>query len=157
MLDQAIARANGRKRLSTLIAAVESHRPGAVVRSELEHAFLELCRTENIAAPETNVPMLVGGRSRKLDCLWREQRVVVELDGRSAHDRPGAFEDDRARDAALTASGYRTLRYTWRTVTNDGARVAAEVKATLAQSSTPSSLSTLRAIARDDAYVESMP
>ena len=157
MLDQAIARANGRKRLSTLIAAVRAHRPGAVVRSELEHAFLELCRTENIPAPETNVPMLVGGRSRKLDCLWREQRVVVELDGRSAHDRPGAFEDDRARDAALTASGYRTLRYTWQRVTNDGARVAAEVKATLAQSSTPSSLSTLRAIARDDAYVESMP
>ena len=157
MLDQAIARANGRKRLSVLIAAVEAHRPGAIVHSELEHAFLELCRNEDIPQPETNVPMVVGGRSRKLDCLWRAQRVVVELDGRAGHDKPGAFEDDRARDTALNADGYRTLRFTWRRVTRDGARVAAELRATLTQSSTPSSLSTLRAIARDDAYVESMP
>ena len=156
-LDAAIARASGRRRLSTLIAALEIHRPGQAVRSELEHAFLELCRTENIPAPDTNVPMIVGGRSRKLDCLWREQRVVVELDGRAAHDDPRAFEEDRARDTALNAAGYRTLRYTWHRVTKDAPRVAAELRATLAQSSTPSSRSTLRAIASDEAYVESIP
>ena len=156
-LDRAIERANGRNRLSTLIAAVETHRPGTIVGSELEHAFLELCRNESIPQPETNVPMIVGGRSRKLDCLWPEQGVVVELDGRSGHDKPAAFEDDRARDTALNAAGYRTLRFTWRRVTHDGARVAAELRATLAQSSTPSSRSTLRAIASDEAYVESIP
>jgi Protein of unknown function (DUF559) len=153
-LDRAIERAKGRQRLSTLIAAVETHRPGAIVRSELEHAFLELCRIESIPEPETNVPMIVGARSRELDCLWREQRVVVELDGRAAHDNPAAFEDDRARDAALTAIGLRPLRFTWRRVTREGAAVARELRATLAltpQSSAPSSRSTLRAIASEDA------
>ncbi len=152
-LDRAIERAKGRHRLSTLIAAVETHRPGAIVRSELEHAFLELCQIESIPEPETNVPMIVGGRSRKLDCLWREKRVVVELDGRAAHDNPAAFEDDRARDAALTAAGYRPLRYTWRRVTTEGRAVARELRAVLAtpQSSAPSSRSTLRAIASEDA------
>ena len=79
---------------------------------------------------------------------------MVELDGRAAHDNPAAFEDDRARDAALTAIGLRPLRSTWRRVTREGAAVARELRATLAlapQSSAPSSRSTLRAIASEDA------
>jgi predicted transcriptional regulator of viral defense system len=152
-VDQAIANATGRRRLPTLIAAVEAHRPGQIVRQELEHRFLELCRRYDVPIPDTNVPMIVAGRSRSVDCLWREQQVVVELDGRSAHDNPAAFENDRARDAALTAAGYRLLHYTWRRVTTEGRAIARELRAVLAapQSSAPSSRSTLRAIASEDA------
>jgi Protein of unknown function (DUF559) len=149
--DRAIARARGRKRLATLIAAVEAHRPGQIVRKELEHRFLELCRTHDIPALETNVAMIVRGRSRSIDCLWREQRVAMELDSRSAHDNPASFEDDRARDAALTAAGYRTLRYTWRRVTKDARGRRGAPRRARPQSSTPSSRSTLRVIASDDA------
>jgi hypothetical protein len=43
-VDAAMARAHGRRRLANLVAALEIHRPAIVLRSELEHRFLALCR-----------------------------------------------------------------------------------------------------------------
>jgi very-short-patch-repair endonuclease len=37
-------------------------------------------------------------------------RLVLELDGRAWHDRPGDFERDRSRDRALTTAGYAVFR-----------------------------------------------
>jgi hypothetical protein len=151
-LDQAIERTRGRHHLASLTAAVAVHRPGEIIRGELEHAFLELCRGHDLPGPETNVPMVVAGRSLSIDCLWPDARVVVELDGRQAHASAVAFEADRARDAGLTAAGYRCLRYTWRRVATEPSAVAAELRAVLGpQSSAPSRRSTLRAIASEDA------
>lgn len=59
-----------------------------------------------------------------------------------------------ARETALSAIGLRPLRFTWLRVTEEGAEVIAELEATLArrhQSSTPSSRSTLRRIASEEA------
>jgi very-short-patch-repair endonuclease len=72
-------------------------------------------------------------RTYEVDCLWPEQGVAVELDGRAAHARVTAFEEDRARDAALTTIGLRPLRFSWFRVTREGAEVIAELKATLGQ------------------------
>ena len=126
-----MARAHGRRRLARLDAALEIHRPQTVVRSELEHRFLELCRRAGIPEPETNVTLRVAGRPYEVDCLWREQRVVVELDGAAAHDTSRAFERDRERDAALVAAGFRSLRYTWRRLTRHPEAVISEVRRTL--------------------------
>ena len=131
-LDAAITRAHGRRSLPTLRAAVQAHRPSTIIRSELEHRFLELCRTANLPQPDTNVPALVNGKSIRHDCLWPTQGVVVELDGTAAHDRSDAFESDRARDAAVAAAGLRTLRYTWKRISEDADAVAAELRAVLA-------------------------
>ena len=46
------------------------------------------------------------------DYHWPAQRVIVELDGFETHGTRAAFRADRAKDAALTASGYRVLRFT---------------------------------------------
>ena len=70
-------------------------------------------------------------RTYEVDCLWPDQRVAVELDGRAAHIRAAAFEEDRARDAALTAIGLRPLRFTWRRVTEEPEDVLAELETTL--------------------------
>jgi very-short-patch-repair endonuclease len=43
---------------------------------------------------------------------WPAQRVIVELDGFETHGTRAAFRADRAKDAALTAAGYRVLRFT---------------------------------------------
>ena len=59
-IDAAMARAHGRRRLARLDAALEIHRPATVVRSELEHRFLELCRRAQVPAPETNVTLRAG-------------------------------------------------------------------------------------------------
>ena len=58
--------------------------------------------------------------------------MAVELDGRAAHARTGAFEPDRRKDAALNAIGLRPLRFTWLRVTEEPADVIAELDATLA-------------------------
>ncbi len=77
-------------------------------RSWAERRLLALVRQAGLPVPETNV-MLNG---YLVDALWREQKLVVEVDGYPFHrDRP-AFENDRARDAALVAAGYRVIRFT---------------------------------------------
>ena len=39
--------------------------------------------------------------------------LIVETDGWEAHRTLAAFRSDRAKDAALTAAGYKVLRFTW--------------------------------------------
>jgi predicted transcriptional regulator of viral defense system len=131
-VDGAMVRAHGRKRLANLEAALEIHRPTTVLRSELEHRFLALCRPAGVPEPELNVRIRVGGRSYEVDCLWRRQRLVVELDGATAHETRRAFESDRERDAALVAAGFRSLRYTWRRVARQPEAVMREVRSALA-------------------------
>jgi very-short-patch-repair endonuclease len=130
-LIAAVQRANGRKHLKELTKAIERHTPGQIVRDELEHRFLELVHQVGLPDPQTNVKVKTRRRTYEVDCLWPDQRVAVELDGRAAHVRAAAFEEDRARDAALTATGLRALRYTWRRVTEEPGDVLAELKATL--------------------------
>jgi very-short-patch-repair endonuclease len=130
-LIAAVQRANGRKRLTELTKAIERHRPGQIVRDELEHRFLELVHAAGLPDPQTNVKTRTRRRTYEVDCLWPDEGVAVELDGRAAHARAEAFEEDRARDAALTATGLRPLRFTWRRITGEPEDVLAELKATL--------------------------
>jgi hypothetical protein len=135
-LNAAVKRAHGRKRLTVLKEAIQAHTPGQIVREELEHRFLELVRAAGLPPPETNVKITARGRTYEIDCLWREQRVAVELDGRAAHARTAAFESDRRKDAALNAIGLRPLRFTWLRVSREPADVIAELDATLALAET---------------------
>lgn len=60
--------------------------------------------------------------------LWRPQRLVAELDGRTYHED---FERDRERDADLLAAGLRVVRVTWRRPTRAEHREAARFAALL--------------------------
>jgi Protein of unknown function (DUF559) len=77
--------------------------------NELESAFLTLCVRAGLPRP--------AGQQwhgpRRVDFIWPEHGLVVELDGRAAHERTLAFQDDRARDRALKLDGLETLRFTW--------------------------------------------
>jgi len=96
-------------------------------RSELERAFLRLCRRYGLPEPEVNVS--VGGFT--VDFLWREHRLAVETDGYRAHRGRQAFEDDRERELALGMLGIRLRRFTDRQVDGRPAQVAAAVRAAL--------------------------
>jgi very-short-patch-repair endonuclease len=72
-----------------------------------------------------------------LDFAWPELRVVVETDGWATHGWRAAFEDDRARDAALLAAGWRVLRVTYRRLRREPMVVAAQLAAVLAQAVAP--------------------
>jgi very-short-patch-repair endonuclease len=96
-------------------------------RSELEASFLRLCKRHRLTTPEVNVrvgPYVV-------DFLWREQRLVVEVDGYRTHGGRQAFEDDRARELDLAAHGLRVRRFSHAQVTRQGGLVAKSVRAAL--------------------------
>ena len=86
--------------------------PPEPTRSELEHIFLQLCRSQRWPAPDVNVR--VG--SRVVDFLWRAERVVVETDGYRYHRGETAFEDDHARDVELRVLDYDLVRLSYRQV-----------------------------------------
>jgi very-short-patch-repair endonuclease len=71
--------------------------------------------------------MYTAGRWFEVDCLWREARLVVELDGRATHDTRAAFERDRLRDRMLQVAGWRVIRITWRQLQDSPAEVAADL------------------------------
>ena len=96
---------------------------GASTHSELEARFIAFVRDRGLQAPSVNV--LVEGF--QCDCVWRAQRLIVELDGRAVHDTAQAFERDRARDRALAAAGWRTIRVTWRQLRREPEALAADL------------------------------
>lgn len=96
-------------------------------RTELESRLLRICRRHRLPPPEVNVRL---GRW-VVDFLWRGARLVVEVDGWESHRTRSAFEQDRARDAGLKVVGYEVLRFTWRQVNSDPARVAGTIRAIL--------------------------
>lgn len=79
-----------------------------VTRSELEVRFLEFIDELGLPSPQTN--QWIEGF--EVDCVWREQRLAVELDGRSYHDTLQAYERDRVR--VLQAAGWHPIRVTGR-------------------------------------------
>lgn len=88
-------------------------------RSELEHSFLRLCRRHRLPMPEVNVSI----DRFVVDFLWRRQAMIVETDGYRYHRGRQAFEDDRARDAALRLSGFEVVRFSYRQVFDEPTRV----------------------------------
>ena len=116
---------SGRPKLATVLAG---HRAGSTLtRSELEERFLALCRANSLPSPEVNTRM----GTFLVDFLWREQRLIVETDGRESHGTTVAFERDRARDARLTAAGYRVVRFTYRQIAREATSVARLLRALL--------------------------
>ena len=90
--------------------------------------FLALCRRHALPEPSKNT--LVEGF--RVDFLWRDARLAVEVDGAAAHHTARAFHEDRARDRALAAAGIQVLRLTWRDL-DPGRAVAAELREALAR------------------------
>ena len=98
-----------------------------LTRSEAERKLLDLIRAARLPHPETNVRV---GR-HEVDMLWRDQWLVVEVDGFAFHGPREAFERDRRRDAELQALGYRVIRITWRRLVEEPHAVVAIIAAAL--------------------------
>jgi very-short-patch-repair endonuclease len=108
---------------------LQARRAGATVtNSELEEMFIHLIDAAGLRRPEINA--LVEGF--EVDAVWRDQRVVVELDGRGTHSTVAAFERDRARDRALQVAGWRPVRITYRQLRDSPLAVQTDVRLLLA-------------------------
>jgi predicted transcriptional regulator of viral defense system len=118
----------GRPGSATLRSALSQHAPElARSRSELETAFFSLCETGGLPLPELNAPML----GYKIDALWREQRVAVELDGYRGHRTPAQLERGHQRDLSLRLAGFIALRYTWEQITRHREEVIVDLTSAL--------------------------
>jgi hypothetical protein len=84
--------------------------------SENEELLLSITRPLGIPDPDTNQFIVLddGGPAIRADFVWREQRVIVEADGRKWHLTKQRFEIDRVRDQRLAAAGWTVIRTTWR-------------------------------------------
>ncbi len=99
----------------------------AFTRSEAERRALELIRRAQLPAPEANAQL----HGHEVDLLWREHRLVVEIDGYAFHSSRRSFERDRRKDRELGDAGYRVLRLTWREVTEQAEATAAALATAL--------------------------
>lgn len=99
-----------------------------VTRSVFEERFVVFCDRHRIARPELNAPIHLGHRHVLADCLWRPQRLIVELDGFAAHggSRRG-FESDAARHRALMVAGWKAVPITWRQLHEEAALLATDL------------------------------
>ena len=82
-------------------------------------ALLRLIKDAGLPRPETNVKF---GRF-EADFVWREQKVIVELDSATYHSGPGVFQRDREKDLVFRAAGFDPLRPTRAHVVYQGPRV----------------------------------
>lgn len=131
-LEDQLARNPGRAGTPSLLALVDGATP-SLTRSEAERKLLALLRAAELPAPETNQRLF----DYEPDFLWRDERVVVEVDGFRFHSTRRAFEADRRRDADLAARGYTVLRITWRQMADHPHAVVARNAAALARASIP--------------------
>jgi very-short-patch-repair endonuclease len=123
----------GRRGMKSLREALRlSAETIGVTRSRFERRFLGFIRRHGLPRPRLNYPIDIGLRKIVADCAWPERRLIVELDGRSAHENVQAFEADRARDRDLLIAGWTTTRVTWRQLHTDEHPLAAALNALLA-------------------------
>lgn len=120
----------GRDGSAALRRALRSHMP-QLARAEngFEADFLFLCERFQLPMPEVNVRL----RQFRPDMLWRDLKLIVELDGRDAHTKPGQVARDHDRDLVLRRWGYTVIRYTWAQVTFEPVAVAADLRAQMAR------------------------
>ena len=111
----------------------EHYAGSSLTASELEERFLLICRGAGVPAPDVNAWVALPDEELKADFLWRHHRLIVEVDGHETHGTRQAFERDRRRDQCLTLAGYSVIRFTWHQIINESARVAATLRALLAQ------------------------
>jgi Protein of unknown function (DUF559) len=128
-LHDLVERYRGCRGTGVIRAILSAQRIGAeVTRSELEERFLAFIEWYGLPRPEINVGLAVRGTWLQVDCLWRSSALIVELDGSAAHATANAFERDRARDRALAAAGWQTIRITWRHLHDEPEAVAADLR-----------------------------
>ena len=129
-----LARYPGRRGSAVLRALLdEGAGAGGVTKNDFEELFASLVDIHGLPRPKFNADLQVGGRFLSVDCLWRKEQLIVELDGRAVHGTRSAFESDRERDRLLMIAGWRVMRVTWRQLHTQGATIAADVRRALSR------------------------
>jgi very-short-patch-repair endonuclease len=97
--------------------------------SDTESLFLELVHAGELPEPEKQVALSDEfGFIGVVDFLWRDARLVVEVDS-SWHDGPLDREVDEERDRRLVEAGYVVRRYRYGAIVVQSDRITRELAA----------------------------
>lgn len=119
----------GRRGSAALRAILgDEEKAQGITKKELERRFAAVLAGTDLPRPRRNADLAVGGRFYEVDCLWADQRLIVELDGRATHRTARAFEGDREKDRLLLVDGWRVIRITWRQLRDDAPAVIADLR-----------------------------
>ncbi|HEV2790666.1 MAG TPA: hypothetical protein VGV69_05155 [Solirubrobacterales bacterium] len=130
-LPMLLERYPGRRGTRGLRDLLGSKEPVGITRNDFEEAFLALIDAHGLPRPRMNADLALRGRFFEIDCLWRRQRVALELDSRTVHATPKKFESDRQRDRILIAEGWRTMRVTWLQLRREPGAIVADLRSAL--------------------------
>lgn len=108
-----------------------SHHP-----SLLEAKTRRLIKRAGLPQPECELVVGNSGEYR-LDFVWPDLLLAVEVDGWMYHSSFEAFHGDKSRKNALTIEGFAILNYTWMHVTRTPSTVIRELRAAFAAKSSP--------------------
>jgi very-short-patch-repair endonuclease len=122
-LDAVLARNRGRRGSARLSEILGDEAAMTITRSRAEKAFLKLIRDARLPPPQVNQKL---GRYEP-DFLWREQRLIVELDSYRFHAGPVGFHNDHEKDLVYRDAGFDVLRPTRNHVIHEPARVLVRV------------------------------
>ena len=122
-LTALLARSPGRRTARLAPHATQT----GITRSHLEDCFVRFVKRHKLPMPELN--QTVAGH--EVDAVWREQRLVAELDSYTFHATRQAFERDRDRDADLLTAGFATIRVTDRRLKDTPVQEAQRLRAVL--------------------------
>ena len=104
---------------------VDERAPGYVPpASELAALFDDVCTQFGLPIGRREVNAGGDAWIGRVDVIYDRHKLIVELDSRRWHDTSSAFEDDRRRDNALVAAGWRVIRITWRMLHDEPQKVA---------------------------------
>lgn len=107
---------------------LETHRPhSGTTRSILERRLLSALRRRGVSEPVVNGKLQLGDLTIEPDLMWREPRLVVELDGGTHADRRARRRDAR-RDREALRQGWIPLRFTWDDVDQDVRAVVRDIR-----------------------------
>lgn len=99
--------------------------------SEHEESFLGYLRmlAPDLPKPEREVTGLITGRKSRCDFVWRDSRVIVEIDGGQWKAGGGRHntDEDREKINQLTLRGWHVLRYSGTMINNDPDKVISQV------------------------------
>ncbi len=127
-LPQLLERYPRRRGAAKVRGLLVSRRPGGITRNDFEELFVAFLDANGLPRPRLNATLTIRGRFLEPDCLWDQQRLLLELDGREVHGTDEAFEGDRERDRILLVEGWRSTRVTWRQLHDEPAAIAADLR-----------------------------
>jgi very-short-patch-repair endonuclease len=128
-----VERYPGRRGIRKVKAALEALKdePLDEYKSRFEERFPPFLTRHNLLRARFNQWILVGDKRFQVDCLWPEERQIVELDGWEGHKTRTAFREDRARDRRLRVAGYGVTHLTWNQLDDEPETVASDLRVLL--------------------------